>query len=92
MRISRSHLIINFQYNSTSIISKKLLEITNLGVIIDNKFDFNSHVNNILKGARKMLGLMKRNSNDFQSLKTIITPITIASKFNFLKFKYKISY
>lgn len=47
-------------------------EIRDLGVIIDNKLNFNSHYDHTVKKSAQMIGFIKRNTKGFKHVRTKI--------------------
>lgn len=48
-------------------------EIRDLGIILDSKLNFISHMNNIISNSAKMIGFIRRNTKEFQSISTKVT-------------------
>uniref|UniRef100_A0A8D9EGT7 Uncharacterized protein n=1 Tax=Cacopsylla melanoneura TaxID=428564 RepID=A0A8D9EGT7_9HEMI len=78
MSITRKRTIIEHTY---SINNKQLTRVTSkrdLGVIFQSNFKFNEHINCIISGANRTLGLIIRHSkyfNDFDTITTLYTAL-----------------
>lgn len=62
---SRKIAPIIFDYTINNITLDKVTEKKDLGVILDRKFTFSSHIDYIVNKAYKMLGFLKRNTREF---------------------------
>ena len=63
---------IKFDYEIKSLINRYDL-VRDLGVSISSKFNFGIHIDQIVRSAFKMLGLLKRKSVNFKSKETVLT-------------------
>lgn len=63
--------IFNYSINNIDLVSKD--QVKDLGVIVDNKFKFNIHIQYITNKSLKILGLMMRTCSDFKNISSFIS-------------------
>lgn len=63
--------IFNYKINGTPLTESKL--VNDLGVVFDQKLNFNTHVEQIVSRAYKTLGLVRRTSYNFSEVSTMKT-------------------
>lgn len=74
----RGNLFLDFSYSINSVILDRVNTIKDLGLVLDNKLNFLSHIDYIASKAYSMLGFLKRNSTEFND------PFTLVSLYNCL--------
>lgn len=72
MHFSRSHTQRPTNYNLGGQLLPKPTIIKDLGVLIDTKLDFNSHIDKIVSQATKVLGYIIRAGKDFKNAFTLV--------------------
>ena len=72
MPFSRSHNQRQVNYHIYDQQLPTLTSVKDLGVIVDSKLDFVSHVNKIVSQAFKILGYIFRAGKDFNNINTLI--------------------
>ena len=77
--------VISFDYTINNVRLQVVNEVRDLGVIMDGKWCFNSHIEKIISYSLKLLGLIKRNCKDFKNSKSLLSLYYayIYSKLNF---------
>ena len=65
---SRKRQIINWEYSMDGLVLKRVHEIRDLGVILDPKLDFNSHIETICCKGYSMLAFIKRQAKQFNNM------------------------
>ena len=68
---SRKKSTLCFQYliNNTNL--KRVMNITDLGILFDEKFTFVPHINQLVAKAHKIYGFIYRNGKDFTKVQTL---------------------
>lgn len=72
MRFSKKKTSFPTTYTLCKTALKRVSEMRDLGVLIDDKLNFKAHTNDIVKKSAQMLGFVKRNTRGFQLPKTRI--------------------
>lgn len=72
MRFSRKSNPINFTFSINNIDLETVLCIKDLGVYLDTKLTFNTHVDKIASKANKLLGYIRRTTTSFTNLRCIV--------------------
>ena len=77
--------VISFDYTINNVRLQVVNEVRDLGVIMDGKWCFNSHIEKIISYSLKLLGLIKINCKDFKNSKSLLSLYYayIYSKLNF---------
>lgn len=63
---SRRKDIISSNYSIDNVILKKVSTIRDLGITLDNKINFNHHIDKMTNNARRTLAFVKRRSKEFK--------------------------
>lgn len=66
------NIYLNFNYSLDGHILAEVIEITDLGLLLDCKLNFNKHINNLCIKTFKMLGFIIRTGQFFRSSKSTI--------------------
>jgi hypothetical protein len=72
IRYSRKKIITLPYYYIHNSVLECLFHISDLGIILDSKLTFCSHIKNIVKKSNNMLGFMVRQCSEFDNLKTLV--------------------
>lgn len=70
IKYTKKRAPIQSNYNINGTILQEVNEIRDLGVIIDSKLTFSSHINAAAKRGARMLGFIKRNTKEFRLIRT----------------------
>ncbi|KAI8426450.1 hypothetical protein MSG28_005277 [Choristoneura fumiferana] len=73
IKFTRNMNIINSSYAIGGVELEEVCTIRDLGVILDNKLSFISHIDSVVRGCFKMLGFVKRVAKNFKRPKTLET-------------------
>ncbi|KAL0870278.1 hypothetical protein ABMA27_005303 [Loxostege sticticalis] len=73
IRYTRKTTPIPSSYKIDGVELQEVTEIRDLGVIIDSKLKFTSHIDNVIKKSSQMLGFVMRNLRPFSSSTIILT-------------------
>lgn len=65
---SRKHTILNFNYQINNTSLQFVQSVKDLGIILDCKMTFDSHIEGILQKALKNLGFLMRTTKDFSKI------------------------
>ena len=68
MSFSRKKNVINYDYCFTEQYISKCDVVSDLGVILDGKLSMNTHIDNVVGRAMRMLGFIKRFSREFDDI------------------------
>ena len=68
MTFSRKSRIINWEYSVNGSTMKRVSEIRDLGVILDPKLEYNSHIESICCKGYNMLAFIKRQAKQFNNM------------------------
>lgn len=71
IRFTNKHYPTQFSYSLNGLPLTEVMETNDLGVTIDSKLKFDSHIDNITRKAYRMLGFIMRASRDFTTIKPI---------------------
>lgn len=88
VKFSRSRFSCDFCYKLRSHVLLEVDEINDLGVMLANKLSFNSHVNYIVNESSKMLGLIKSQTKELRSIKSITSLYHSLVKSKLMYFRY----
>jgi hypothetical protein len=72
IRYSRKKIITLPSYHIHNSALDCLFQISDLGIILDSKLTFCSHIENIVKNSNKMLGFMVRQCSEFHNLRALV--------------------
>ena len=73
MTISRSRSPLTFEYKFNNVNIERVDKFTDLGVIFNNKFNFNDDVAFRVSKGKAMVGLIKRTAPEFKDTKILLT-------------------
>lgn len=71
MVFSRRTVKTNFQYLINGATLPAVVNVRDLGVVLDDKLSLSSHITSIIGKSLRMLGFIKRNSSDFVTVRSI---------------------
>ena len=60
-----------FNYQLNSITLERVSKVRDLGIILDEKWSFNNHLDHIISKASRMIGFIRRSTPGFKSTKTL---------------------
>lgn len=60
-----------FDYRVNNLLLLRVENITDLGVVYDNRFTFNKHIEKVISESSRMLGFLYRNCREFENLSTL---------------------
>jgi hypothetical protein len=72
IRYSRMKIITLPSYHIHNSALECLFQINDLGIILDSKLTFCSHIEKIVKNSNKMLGFMVRQCSEFDNLRALV--------------------
>jgi hypothetical protein len=72
IRYSRKKIITLPSYHIHNSALECLFQISDLGIILDNKLTFCSYIEKIVKNSNKMLGFMVRQCSEFDNLRALV--------------------
>lgn len=72
LTFTRKRVKLNFQYHIQNDIISTVSCIKDLGIHFDTKLSFSSHISHIVGDAYRMLGFIRRNTNEFKNINVIM--------------------
>ena len=63
--------IIEFDYKIGEVVLERVIEVRDLGVLVDSKLNFSGHIDRILSSTTKSLGFLVRSCRKFHNIKTL---------------------
>lgn len=72
IQFTRKKKKIHFEYKISNVTLTKVDVVCDLGVFLDSKLQFTSHIEYISRVAYKSLGFVLRNAKEFHKISTVI--------------------